>query len=177
MSDGTCIVTGCDRPIYIKSRGLCNRHRQRQERGAPMWPPTTEERFYSKVTEVDSGCWEWGGFVAQDGYGHFALTTDRPVVAHRWAYEHLIAPIPEGLHLDHLCRNRSCVNPWHLEPVPGAVNIRRGVSFSADNARKTHCLRGHPFDAANTYLTPDGRRMCRVCMRARERKYEAKRSR
>lgn len=133
--------------------------------------PTLEERFFSKVRQ-QGDCWSFTS-VGAEGYGQFHVNR-LPKLAHRWAYEYLVGPIPEGLHLDHLCRNRACVNPAHLDPVPRAVNIRRGISFAAENAAKTHCLRGHPFDAENTY-GHGGKRLCRACQAERCRRYEAKR--
>jgi predicted DNA-binding transcriptional regulator AlpA len=85
---------------------------------------TVEERFWEKV-EPTGFCWEWTAFKDRKGYGRFRVD-DRTMQAHRVAYELLVGPIPEGLHLDHLCRNTSCVNPDHLEPVDLAENVRRG---------------------------------------------------
>lgn len=87
---------------------------------------------------------------------------------HRVVYERLIGPIPSGLEPDHLCRVRRCVCPFHLEPVPQRVNLLRGESFSAVNARKTVCPLGHPYDDANTYRPPGKQgRMCRTCARTK----------
>jgi hypothetical protein len=82
--------------------------------------------------------------------------------------------VPEGLELDHLCRVRGCVNPKHLEPVTHRENLMRGESWSAVNARKTHCPEGHPYDETNTYIDGKGRRRCRECARAYDlRRYYA----
>lgn len=173
MNDRTCTIPGCAKPIYVKRDGLCTGHYKRKRLGKPMHPKSTDERFWEKVTESPTGCWEWQANRGPLGHGLFALTTDRPVAAHRYAYERLIGPIPDGLHLDHLCRNPPCVNPWHLDAVPNGVNVLRGDAPPAENARKSECVRGHEFDAGNTYITPDGRRMCRTCQRGRRRRFAA----
>jgi hypothetical protein len=85
------------------------------------------DRFWSQVegSGVEK-CWPWRGYRRRGGYGLFNVSRTRwAVAAHRFAYEDLIGPIPEGLDIDHLCRNPSCVNPWHMEPVPRAVNVAR----------------------------------------------------
>ena len=130
------------------------------------------DRFAERVALTDSGCIEWLGTTNGVGYGQFRLHPDqgsRRVYAHRYSYEYHVGPIPDGLHLDHLCRNTICVNPEHLEPVTSAVNILRGMSEPARNATKTSCLRGHQLSGANLYINPtDGYRHCRTCTRARE---------
>lgn len=102
--------------------------------------------------------------------------------AHRVAYELLIGPIAAGLELDHLCRTHACVNPAHLEPVTGQVNLLRGVGFPATNAAKTHCPQGHEYTAENTYWSKKGQRGCRACTAEKQRRlrlepaYRAKRA-
>ncbi|WP_329126180.1 HNH endonuclease signature motif containing protein [Streptomyces sp. NBC_01353] len=92
--------------------------------------------------------------------------------AHRWAFSFLRAPIPEGLELDHLCRNRACVNPWHLEPVTGRINWERGHSPWRLNGLKEACHQGHPFTPENTYRNPQGSRVCRACMAKHRQAYQ-----
>lgn len=135
---------------------------------------TEVERFAGKIALTDSGCVEWLAGLAGDGYGHFHTTQTpeekaRDVYAHRWSYEYHVGPIPEGLHIDHLCRNHKCVSPDHLEAVQQRVNTLRGTAFTAINAAKTHCDSGHQFTADNTYIDPLGYRHCRTCRREVDR--------
>ena len=127
---------------------------------------SSEDRFLTKVAKGD-GCWEWTGCRTRKGYGQFHSHMEQghrvQIGAHRWAYEHWVDPIPEGLQIDHLCRNRSCVRPDHLEAVTCRENLSRGNGLAAFNTLKTHCLAGHPYDEANTYVRPDGSRECRAC--------------
>jgi hypothetical protein len=122
-----------------------------------------EDRFWAKVQKTDS-CWVWIGGASKRGYGGFQPNPERGVVpAHRFSYELLIGSIPEGLELDHLCRNPRCVNPAHLEPVTHSENIQRGESISVLNARKTHCPQGHPYSGENLVVRKGGYRNCRAC--------------
>lgn len=122
------------------------------------------ERFEASIAYCPTtGCWLWQGPAMGNGYGVFNVG-HKHFSAHRFAYESLKGPIPEGLTIDHLCRNRACVNPDHMEPVTNVVNVMRGISLAAQNARKTHCKRGHEFTAENT-LVSGGRRQCRACHR------------
>ena len=133
-------------------------------------------RFWERV-EKSAGCWLWIGYLdPQHGYGKWnPRSGGSPQHAHRVAYEQLVGPVPEGLHLDHLCRVRRCVNPDHLEPVTPRENNRRGYGFAGVHARKTHCPQGHAYDAANTYLYR-GMRMCSTCRKARNEDANRKRS-
>jgi hypothetical protein len=142
---------------------------------------TAIDRFANKVALTDAGCLVWLAGLAGAGYGHFHTTQTaqekaRDVYAHRWSYEHHVGPIPDGLHLDHLCRNPACVNPDHLEPVSQRENTMRGTGFSARNAAKTRCDHGHRFTAENTYVDREGYRHCRTCRRAADRRRQPRRS-
>lgn len=117
-------------------------------------------RFWSKV-EAQGDCLVWVAGKTAAGYGNFKVG-GRDVYAHRFAYEAFVAEIPDGLTMDHLCRNRACVNTAHLEPVTRRVNTLRGEGYTAQQARKTHCKRGHEFTPENTYSWRGGR-ICRSC--------------
>jgi hypothetical protein len=135
---------------------------------------TEEERclaFWSKVSK-SAGCWTWIGASNGNGYGRFWIPGRRMQFAHRVAYEIMFGPIPDGLTIDHLCRNRACVNPKHLEAVPLRENILRGCGPSARESRQTHCKRGHAFTGENTYkhIGPWGtKRVCIACRRQADR--------
>ncbi len=125
-----------------------------------------EIRFWSKVEKTDT-CWLWNASIKSNGYGQFS-GQGHPLYAHRVAYELAHGPIGPHLTVDHLCRVRRCVNPSHLEVVTMAENIRRGMSASAQNLRKTHCNRGHPFNGGNLRIDRRGR-VCLACVRRRSR--------
>ena len=137
---------------------------------------TDMERFMEKVMpEPNSGCWLWTGGCTGAGYGQLSFN-GKQVAAHRWFYEQFRHPIPDypaGI-LDHLCRVRCCVNPAHLEVVSNRTNVLRGVGYTAENARKTHCPRGHPYSGKNLYNRANGSRHCRECQYGYSRKYREK---
>jgi hypothetical protein len=123
------------------------------------------ERLADKFT-IGDNCWEWTAGCNNSGYGIAYVAPGKQKVAHRALYEELVGSIPEGLDLDHLCRNRRCVRPDHLEPVTRRENLRRGRTLAAVNTAKTHCHLGHELTAANVYLRPDRPgRLCRACRR------------
>lgn len=115
------------------------------------------------LVEQSDGCWAWRGTVSADGYGKFYGRQ-----AHRVIYEALVGPIEVGLELDHLCRNKGCVNPGHLEPVTRLENMRRRYALY------THCKAGHEFTATNTYVMPNGHRSCRTCRHEAVRRYRSR---
>lgn len=132
------------------------------------------ERFEQQFEKTDT-CWNWKGAESATGYGKMSVN-NQPKLAHRVSYEIHKGPLQGWDVLDHLCRNRMCVNPDHLEKVSPRENVRRGTSPSAINAAKTHCSNGHPFDEKNTRHTPKGHRKCRKCVVVASRKRRARKS-
>ncbi|MBI2037242.1 MAG: HNH endonuclease [Candidatus Liptonbacteria bacterium] len=141
----------------------------------------TFERFLSHLSfSKGIDCWIWRGLLFQSGYGQF-YSEGKTWRAHRWSYTYFVGLIPDGLCLDHLCRNTLCVNPDHLEPVTTRVNIRRGLSGKTNNnrSRVKHCPQGHPYDEENTYtyIRNGGQgnltrtRYCRACHKERSREH------
>ena len=124
----------------------------------------------------DGTCWQWTGHLSVKGYGLIRVPGRKKRPIHRVAWEWVHGPIPPGLMIDHLCRNRGCVNTKHLRVVTPRVNtLENSVSFAAVNAQKTHCDHGHPFNRTNTYWRPKGKgRDCRVCRVARIRRFKAR---
>jgi hypothetical protein len=132
-----------------------------------------KKRFFDKVDKSgDGGCWIWTAGKSR-GYGRFKLG-DSVTLAHRVSYTWCKGEIPDGLILDHLCRNRACVNPDHLEPVTYQVNLLRGDTISAMHAKKTHCPQGHEYTDENTYMYR-GSRQCSTCRKIQNDKFNARR--
>lgn len=149
--------------------------------GRPIWikPIDPADKLWSRVAAGPNDCIIWTGGKSNHGYGT-VVVNGRKTYAHRLAYELSIGRIPDGLHLDHLCRNRACCNPWHLEPVTPTENTRRG-----EIAQRTHCPVGHPYDEVNTRMRAGGngrdgkplvKRDCRACHAAAKRKRAANRT-
>ena len=129
-------------------------------------------RFWNKVSIQKNGCWLWNGCLARP-QGYARLNIERKAqYAHIFIYERLWGPIPEGKEIDHLCRNRACVNPFHLEAVIRQVNWLRGYSPAAVAHRKAEgrscCAHGHPWTPENTYYRKSGSKICRTCHRQQE---------
>jgi len=145
-------------------------------------------RLISKIQQRENGCWELDVVVSKNGYVSLGYRDEqgaaRRVYAHRLSYILHVGAIPDGMDLDHLCRNRRCCNPSHLEPVTRRENIMRGdgpAILAARNGTKTHCINGHSLNGENLYQRPTGGRACKQCrreagMRSRQRALRDKRS-
>ena len=131
------------------------------------WNKFTEKErnvsFLNKISFSDN-CWLWNGFIHPKGYGRFRFNDKKMGQAHRFSYELFIGKIDPELEIDHLCRNRICVNPGHLEQVSHKENVLRGEGLAAKNHKKIYCYNGHMYDQVNTHFTKDGKRRCRKCL-------------
>lgn len=130
----------------------------------------TQEFMDRVIVRPRTRCWHWTGSRKEAGYGR-TRRGGRDVLAHRVSYELHVGPIPSDLQIDHLCRNRGCVNPDHLEAVTGAVNLDRA---RVANGLAVQCKRGHARTAETTYRSPSGRLCCRLCKRFAQRRFVAR---
>ena len=173
---GGCSIQDCGLPH--QARGWCAEHHYRWLRyGDPLFIPlaarSDDERLWARVNKHGARwgqhgyCWEWTASTT-NGYGQARYGGTMRLVFHI-LYELMIGSVPRGLTLDHLCRNRLCVRPSHMEPVTLDENKRRGDSPAAVNARKTHCKRGHPLSGDNLYTNKKRGRCCRECTRQYQR--------
>lgn len=136
-------------------------------------PPKKLDKEYilSNIKISLNGCWEWQRKINKiTGYGQLSFKKQH-FLAHRISYKIFKEEIPIGLVINHLCKNRKCVNPEHLEIVTLRENILKGNGFAAVNTQKEVCLRGHLLSGINLYITPDGRRQCKICMKIRGKIY------
>lgn len=180
MANATCSTDACERPA--KARGMCTSCYMRWYAANPDAPKrsyktgtkkvygTVEERFWAYVDASDPlGCWRWTGAIdVQSGYGRMSVN-GTVTYAHRISYELCVGDLDPGLTIDHLCRNRWCVQPLHLEQVTNRENIRR-----APKNRVTTCPAGHPYEGENLYVN-SGRRYCRTCRNERARRWQDER--
>lgn len=140
--------------------------------------PLSERLRRNSAIDSASGCWVWTARKFRCGYGLMRIRLEgrqHSRLAHRISYETFVGTIPVGFEIDHLCRNRACTNPSHLEAVTRRTNVLRGVSFAAVNAVKMRCTSGHEYSSENTYLRPKGGRDCRACIRQRVAQYKSRR--
>lgn len=202
MAKPTCSIPGCTRSAL--ARRLCGRHYQQYRKAAgdsfqPIVPADIMTRFWS-YTDQSGGpdaCWLWTGTIEESGYGDIFVNGGKPRLqkAHRFAYERLVGPIPDGLEIDHTCHtkecptpgdgdlHRRCVNPQHLEAVDRPTNVQRSTAPEATRAyyqeNVAECPKGHPYDEENTQwrTTKDGykSRRCAQCNRDNRARWSATR--
>lgn len=164
-----CSVMNCENKS--KTRGWCVKHYKRWLKHGDVnyvRPRRSFEESFEKYVDKSGECWEWSGSHYVNGYSKITSGRDQ-ALAHRWAYEHYRGRIPDGMVIDHLCRNRGCVNPDHMEVVTNNENLRRGAGYGIRNGMRTTCIHGHEYTDENIYRTPQGGIRCRECARIRDR--------
>ena len=171
MAKRVCSLDGCNGTH--QARGYCFKHWKKWRKyGDPLggYAPLTAREYLDANTTRAGECLEWTGAFLSNGYGSVGIRSLGAALAHRLAYRESVGPIPDGLQIDHLCRNRACVNPEHLEAVPQEVNMRRGWGSRLQNGMDTKCLHGHEYTPANTYVNPNNPKdkRCRECSRIRD---------
>ncbi len=163
----TCSVDGCDRDFYAHE--LCSMHWRRVRDTGEVGPAkslrrrkwTAKDRILDRINiDPVTECWNWQGAKFASGYGQ-VWSDGRGWGAHRLSWMAFVGPIADDLVLDHLCRNRACVNPAHLEPCSAVENTKRGVPFHV----KERCPKGHLLTPDNLRVTGTGYKMCRICSR------------
>lgn len=164
ISTDVCAQPKC--PRLAEYRGMCNMHYQRFLKAGGHRLDHLD-RLFTRIHVHENGCWIWQGCKDAHGYGRTNMGNGKIKSTHVLFYTWLVGDVPKGLELDHLCMKQSCVNPDHLEPVTHAENIRRWAASL--NIRR--CPQGHEYDPANTYINPQGRRICRICSRASGARY------
>jgi HNH endonuclease len=186
----TCSIPDCFKKVH--SKGLCQPHYRRQRRTGTTdnyFDRTVEERFLAFVSteKTSEGCIQWIGSTDSKGHGKF-WDGEKIIGAHKWAYEHFVGPVPEGLILDHTCHDprvcrlgincphRACVNIEHVIPTTKKVNSSgdRSAVAASNKARaeaQTHCINEHEFTPENTTITKEGFRVCKTCNRERQIAY------
>ena len=132
-----------------------------------MLTVASEFTRHVSAKRLEADCWLWEGDLNSGGYGLLHRSV-KPRLAHRAVYEMLVGPIPEGLQLDHLCSNKRCVNPSHLEPVTRTVNVRRAFAIRQSAVQ---CPKGHPYSGDNLYVNPRGYKVCRKCQKVHKLKF------
>lgn len=138
-------------------------------------PRKFQVRFLRKITRLDK-CWRWTGSLhPNSGYGRFWIEAHTDRLAHRLSYQWATGEIPQGLTIDHQCRNRWCVNPQHLRPMTNVENVMIGMSPFAINARKTHCPKGHEYTPENTGRA-GSERYCKECRKIYKRQVRARKA-
>lgn len=175
-----CSVPDCE--SKARSLGMCTAHYKRYKRWGnpqirrPVTDPAT--RFWSKVDKAGpipstrpglGACWVWVAGRANTGYGVFHPARGVNVLAHRWVYEQAVGALDPLMVVDHLCRNRACVNPDHLEQVTNEENLRRGAGYALRNGMRNECIHGHKYTPENTYICPKGGIRCRACAAEKDR--------